>query len=111
MPIGISWSKGHEAVVRLLLETGQVDVNLRDPDGRTPLSLAAEIGHIAVVRLLLETGRVDVNSKDCDGHTPLSFAAWKGHEGWWGCYERLRGCTRCVNITTSLPLTSIVDKK
>jgi ankyrin repeat protein len=41
-------------VVRLLLETGKVDVDSKDSDGQTPLSLATENGHEAVVQLLLE---------------------------------------------------------
>ena len=56
---------GHEAVVKLLLATGQVDVDSKDTIyNRTPLSWAAENGHEAVVKLLLATGQVDVDSKD-----------------------------------------------
>ena len=61
-------------MVRLLLETGKVDVNSKDFAGATPLSLAAWNGHETVVRLLLETGKVDV-----DDTTPLSWAARNGH--------------------------------
>ena len=72
---------GHEAVAKLLLETGKVDVELKhEYDGRTPLSWAAERGHEAMAKLLLETGKVDVKSKDKDGRTPLSWAAEGGHE-------------------------------
>jgi ankyrin repeat domain-containing protein 50 len=51
----LSWAagNGYEAVVKLLLETGKVDVDSKDEDyGRTPLSWAAENGHEAVVKLL-----------------------------------------------------------
>ena len=72
---------GHETVVKLLLETGKVDVELKDNYGRTPLSWAAERGHEAVVKLLLETGKVDVELKEGGyGRTPLSWAAEGGHE-------------------------------
>ena len=77
----LSWAaeKGHEAVVKLLLEKG-ADVESKDRDyGQTPLSWAAEKGHEAVVKLLLEKG-ADVESKDKDGRTPLSWAAENGHE-------------------------------
>jgi ankyrin repeat protein len=42
----LSWAaeKGHEAVVKLLVETGKADVNLRSNYGQTPLSWAAEKG-------------------------------------------------------------------
>jgi ankyrin repeat protein len=46
--------KGHEAVVRLLLEA-KADVDAKiESYGETALQLAAEEGHEAVVRLLLE---------------------------------------------------------
>jgi Ankyrin repeats (3 copies) len=38
--------------VKLLLETGKVDVDLKDKYGWTPLSWAAREGHNAVVKLL-----------------------------------------------------------
>jgi ankyrin repeat protein len=80
---------GHYAVVRLLLETGKVDLDFRYPKGRTSLDLALEGGHEeitklllekgcgltneAVVQLLLATGQVKANSKDTHGQTPLSW--------------------------------------
>ena len=66
--------------MKLLLETGKVDVDSKDSDSRTPLSWAAEFGQEAVVKLLLETGKVDVDSKDSDSRTPLSWAAQNRHE-------------------------------
>lgn len=35
----LSWAaqNGHEAVIKLLLDTSKVDINLRDSDGKTPL--------------------------------------------------------------------------
>jgi len=67
--------------VKLLLATRKVDVDVKDGNGRTPLSYAAEHGHEAVVKLLLETEGVDINVKDEGyGRTPLSYAAEHGHE-------------------------------
>ncbi|KAK3334642.1 hypothetical protein B0H65DRAFT_481234 [Neurospora tetraspora] len=43
---------GHEAVVKLLLDTGKVDVGAKDKDRRTALHMAAENRHEAVVKLL-----------------------------------------------------------
>jgi len=52
-PLSRAAGGGHEAVVKLLLETGKVDVDSKDSySGRTPLSYAAESGHEAVVKLL-----------------------------------------------------------
>jgi ankyrin repeat protein len=44
--------RGHEAVVKLLLDTGKVDVDSKGVDGRTPVWWAAENGHESVVELL-----------------------------------------------------------
>ncbi|KFZ13947.1 hypothetical protein V501_03464, partial [Pseudogymnoascus sp. VKM F-4519 (FW-2642)] len=71
---------GVEAVINLLLETGQVEADSKDSDSRTPLSYAAQHGHEAVIRLLLETGQVEADSKNSDSRTPLSYAAQHGHE-------------------------------
>ena len=65
--------------IKLLLTTGEVEVDCRDEDGQTPLSKAAERGHEAVVKLLLATYKVNVNSKDNHDQTPLLQAAGGGH--------------------------------
>ncbi len=51
-PLSRAAESGHEAVVKLLLETKEVDVDAKDGYGRTPLSWAAGNGHEAVVKLL-----------------------------------------------------------
>ncbi|RDW73350.1 hypothetical protein BP6252_07257 [Coleophoma cylindrospora] len=106
----LSWAaeNGHEAVIKLLLATGQVDVDSKDKYSRSPLSRAAQNGHEAVIKLLLATGQVEngwsplswaarggkeavvalllatgqveVESKDQDGRTALPWAAENGHE-------------------------------
>jgi ankyrin repeat protein len=70
--------KGHEAMVRLLLEKG-ADVNSKGEYGMTALHRAAESGDEAMVRLLLEKG-ADANVKDEDGWTALYFAVSTRHE-------------------------------
>ncbi|KAG7289878.1 hypothetical protein NEMBOFW57_006255 [Staphylotrichum longicolle] len=78
----LSWAagNGHEAVVKMLLDTGKVGVDLKDNDGRTPLLRAAGNGHEAVVKMLLDTGKVDIDSKANDGRTPLLWAAGNGND-------------------------------
>jgi ankyrin repeat protein len=49
----------HEAIVKLLLNAGQVDVDLKDSDGQTLSSWAVGNGHEAIVKLLLDTGKED----------------------------------------------------
>ncbi|KAF4331614.1 nucleoside phosphorylase domain protein, partial [Fusarium beomiforme] len=65
------------AVVKLLLDTGKVDVDAKDQSGRTPLSWAAGRGRVDIVKLLLDTGQVNIDSQDKDGKTPL----------WWAAFE------------------------
>ncbi|KAJ5826584.1 ankyrin [Penicillium robsamsonii] len=66
-----------EAATQVLESQGCWDI--RDSDGRTPLSWAAENGHLAIVELLLENGAY-LRSRDNFGRTPLSRAAANGHE-------------------------------
>jgi ankyrin repeat protein len=76
----LSWAaeNGHEAVVKLLLET-DAEVNSEANDGQTPLSWAAENGHKNVAKLLLEK-LANIDSKDHWGQTPLTRATKNGHE-------------------------------
>jgi len=80
--LAIACEEGHEAVIKLLLDTGKADVNSKDQWGRTPLIALArcEVEQAAAVRLLLDTGEVDVNSCAYNGRPPLNYATEKRHE-------------------------------
>ena len=67
-------------IVKLLIDIIDLDTDLRDGDGRTPLSHASESGMRGVVEMILESGKADVNSRDCNGISPLSFAAFERGE-------------------------------
>jgi ankyrin repeat protein len=79
-PLHIATMEGHEAIVRLLLEIGQVDIDSKDNDRQSPLWWAIYKGHEAIVKLLLQTGQVDIDLKDKYDRTPLYIAAMEGHE-------------------------------
>jgi ankyrin repeat protein len=69
---------GSETMGRLLVRREEVDVNLKDNRGRTPLSWAVQRGHKEVVMLLL--GQHDLNAVEPDhnGRTPLWYAEENG---------------------------------
>ncbi|SPO04187.1 uncharacterized protein DNG_06870 [Cephalotrichum gorgonifer] len=67
-----------EEVVRVLLDHDDVDPNIADNDGHTPLTRAAIYDAEDIVRILLQSSRVtDHDCKDVDGRTPLWWAARK----------------------------------
>jgi ankyrin repeat protein len=77
----LSWASanGHEAVVKILLDTGAA-VNPVDGYGKVPLLLAAGNGHETVVKMLLDRGAA-VDKVDTTGFTLLLWASENGHEG------------------------------
>ena len=70
---------GYPNNVSMLVQSGLVDINRRDNDGRTALSFAAGYGYPTLVQLMVRIPGVDVNSKDDSGRTPLSYAAGSGN--------------------------------
>ena len=47
---------GHEEIVRLLLEADDIDVNLSDNVGTTPLHRSAQNGNVEIMKRLLIAG-------------------------------------------------------
>ncbi|KAL7962115.1 hypothetical protein V8C34DRAFT_311341 [Trichoderma compactum] len=56
-----------------------VEIDSKNTDCQTPLSLAAKNGHSKMVELLLENG-AELESEDNRGNTPLLWAIKNGHE-------------------------------
>ena len=79
----LSWAavKGHEGVVKILLEQEDVDPNHPDVNGQTPLGYAIMRKHEGVVKLLLQQENVDPNHPCIDGRTPFEYAIILKHEG------------------------------
>ncbi|EHA27916.1 hypothetical protein ASPNIDRAFT_184506 [Aspergillus niger ATCC 1015] len=72
--------RGHESIIRILLDFGVKDLNSRDKSGHTPLLHAASMWHTKIVKLLLRTGIPDPNCQNAGGQTPLTHASHFGHD-------------------------------
>ena len=71
----VAANKGHERIVRLLLEhSADANAKIHNNNG-TALILAAILGHEKVVKVLLKNS--DVNAKTYDGSTALILASGK----------------------------------
>lgn len=66
-------------VVQFLVSRKNVESDVPDDYGKTPLAQAAHVGHAGIVEILIRNG-AKVNSKDIDGWTPLLWACQWGHE-------------------------------
>lgn len=66
--------RGYADIVRLLIDSGKVDVNDEDGLGRTHLHQAVRLGHVDVVRALMDCCDTDADARSHDGDTPLLLA-------------------------------------
>ena len=64
----------HTSLLPLLLAHPDIDINVRDTTGATPLYLACKLDNYEHVRLLLQDPRVMVNTPDHEGRTPFLAA-------------------------------------
>lgn len=67
---------GRSDIVRQLLGFHEVNADVMDENGRTPLSHAAEKGHHGIIRLLLRNG-AERYSEDMLGRSPSHYASWR----------------------------------
>ena len=75
-PIHYTSLFGIDTWTRILISRGAM-VDVKTPNGTTPLVLAIKTGHLTTTRLLLEAG-ADVNITDNDQNTPLDIACRRG---------------------------------
>eukprot|EP01052_Picozoa_sp_SAG31_P021435 SAG31_NODE_1658_length_7616_cov_2.929227_3_plen_653_part_00 len=69
---------GNQTMLQQLIEMRRDLVHIRDSNGFTGLSLAAEQGHREAVRVLLDAGAW-VDTQTSTGNTPLMWSAARGH--------------------------------
>ncbi|EFW98638.1 nacht and ankyrin domain containing protein [Grosmannia clavigera kw1407] len=77
-PLLVAAQTGQENAIRLLLNTGEVDVNRQGRDDYTPLSWAASEGYVSIAKLLLGMEATNIHLEDSIGCTPLALAAING---------------------------------
>jgi len=78
-PLSLAAEKGHNSIVKLLLEHPSINFDLGFR-GKSPLARAATEGHLEIVKMLLERGMQPNNGGQWMGHrTPFLWAAWFGH--------------------------------
>ena len=70
---------GDTVGLKKLIDAG-ADVNFKDHEGASPLSVASCFGYMDIVKLLIEAG-ADVNIKSKHGGTPLMGAAFNNKIG------------------------------
>jgi ankyrin repeat protein len=78
-PLMVAVKGGQTDSVKALLSGKDVDVNMVDADGNTPLIEAARFGHDEIARLLIAHG-ADLQAKNKDGDTALMLAVRNGHQ-------------------------------
>lgn len=59
-PLNFAAARGHTDMVRLLLKTGKVDINVNPEDGQPPLAAAAVKGHKDIFDMLISHPDIDI---------------------------------------------------
>jgi ankyrin repeat protein len=102
---------GHEAIIKQLLASGQVDPNARDSNGEPMMVLATKNGHEAIVKLLLAGGQ-NPDTKNRRDETPLYWATVYGHEA---IAKHLLATgqvdPRARNNSGRTPLEAVIEKR
>ncbi|KAL6818859.1 hypothetical protein GGI42DRAFT_14446 [Trichoderma sp. SZMC 28013] len=78
-PLSYAACNGHEAVVNVLVQRADVNINSQTSFGYSPLSLAAEEGHERTVTILLDAG-ADPELEDVYGYMAADKASENGYE-------------------------------
>lgn len=64
--------------ISFLIQSGLIDINKKDKEGRNSLSFAISYGYLGIAQIMVSAKGVGVNLSDCGGRTALSYAAFNG---------------------------------
>ena len=70
--------RGHEEIVKVLMDQPSVDVDAKNNSGKTALHFACSEGHREVCQVLLNFG-ANIKAISTDKTTPLHSAIFNGH--------------------------------
>ena len=79
-PLNIAMLKNHFGLVKFLLNQPNIDVNCKDEQGRTLISLAVELNNddaLEYITYLLKDKNANPNIPDINNHTPLYYLVTK----------------------------------
>jgi len=79
-PLWVAACYGQNAIVELLVQRSDVDVNSLDVASQPPILFPSAAGNEGVVAVLMEAG-ADPTIADENGETAISIAKKRGHEG------------------------------
>ena len=78
-PLILSCLKKTDEIVKCLIETEGIQINLKDTFGRTALSCAFQTGNFEIAKLLIKKG-ASQTIKNIWGKTPINMAICRGHQ-------------------------------
>ena len=108
-PLHLAIQRNNTRMVRQILQTSGVDLNLRASRSRTPLHVAVEYGHASVAELLLSTPGIDLNACTSDGFSALALAAVNGQVQLIRMFLKMPGMN--VDLKSVLALTLQQESK
>lgn len=93
--------------VKRILSRRNIDINLQNELGQTPLNIAAKLGHMHVVEYLLKKNCL-IDLCDNDENTPLHNACFMGHYHTVKILLKFKASTQLENNLGLLPLNYAV---
>ncbi|VDI47999.1 uncharacterized protein MGAL_10B000940 [Mytilus galloprovincialis] len=95
---------GYRALVELIINEKQADLNSPDCEGLTPLMHACKMNQTKIVEVIVKNG-IDIDSESSEGKTALMFACF---EGYTDIAEILLKNQASVNKSDNSGLTSLM---